>query len=419
MFEANDTTLSSFLEIEASSNFPIQNLPYGVFRTADQPTARVGTAIGGWVLDLATLESEGLLETGERQSVFAQNSLNRFMSLGRSTWTAVRQRVTQLLRDDEPRLRDDAALRERALVSRDQVQMLMPVEIGDYTDFYSSRHHATNVSTMIHGADQTLQENWLHLPVGYHGRASSVVLSGTDVRRPQGQLGPGTFGPSRALDFELEVGFFVGSGSNLGETVTVDRAVEHIFGMVLVNDWSARDIQKWEYVPLGPFLSKSFATSISPWVVPLDALMPFRVPPAKWDPSPLPYLQWADDFLLDMELQVTLTPAGSSDSHIITNSNFQYLYWTMAQQLAQQSVNGCNLRPGDLLASGTVSGPKKESRGCLLELTWRGAKPIELPEGDQRVFLKDGDQITISGWCGGQGYRVGFGNVTGRILPSE
>ena len=418
MFAINDDSLQSFLEVPAGHDFPIQNLPYGVFHTDDASSARVGIAIGDWVLDLAAVQSAGLLDVPGSQSVFAQASLNEMMALGRAAWTSIREQVTQLLSADESTLRDNQSLRSSCLLSRNEAQMLLPVDIRDYTDFYSSKYHATNVGTMIRGADQALQENWLHLPVGYHGRASSVVVSGTDIRRPSGQLGAGSFDACRALDFELEVGFIVGTGNEQGHPIRIDQAAEHVFGLVLVNDWSARDVQKWEYVPLGPFLSKSFATSISPWVVPLDALMPFRLPPPQQDPLPLDYLRWNDDFTLDMELRVVLTPAESDTEETITTSNFRHLYWTMAQQLAHHSVNGCNLQTGDLLASGTVSGPEKESRGCLLELTWRGAEPLQLGGGLQRVFLAEGDRGTMRGWCGNDRRRIGFGEATGKILPA-
>ncbi|MFQ5733860.1 MAG: fumarylacetoacetase, partial [Planctomycetaceae bacterium] len=383
--------MQRFLPVAADNHFPIQNLPYGVFRPNTGGEPRVGVAIGEFVLDLSVLESRGLLDLpGVAGGVFCRSSLNTFMGLGRASWTAVRERLTQLLHDEEPTLRDNAALRDACLISQSSVELLLPVEIPDYTDFYSSLHHATNVGTMIRGADNALQPNWKHLPVAYHGRASSVVVSGTDVRRPNGQRGAGEFGPSRAMDFELEMGFFIGAGSQLGQPIPISRTPEHVFGMVLVNDWSARDIQKWEYQPLGPFLSKSFATSISPWVVTMEALAPFRAPAAEQDPEPLPYLRWADDCSYDITIDVFLTPAGGSAREKIARSNFCNLYWTVAQQLAHHSVSGCNMRTGDLLASGTISGPERDSRGCLLELTWRGSEPLELPGGESRTFLHDG-----------------------------
>ena len=410
--------MNSFLPMTADSHFPIHNLPYGVFRPKAGGEPRVGTAIGEFVLDLAVLEARGLLPLpGVAGGVFHRGSLNAFMALGRESWTAVRERLTQLLRDDEPTLRDDAALRDAALIPQADVELLLPVEIPDYTDFYSSLHHATNVGTMIRGAENALQPNWRHLPVAYHGRASSVVVSGTPVHRPCGQRGEGDFGPSRSLDFEVETGFFIGPGSRLGEPIPIERSGEHIFGMVLVNDWSARDIQKWEYVPLGPLLSKSFATSISPWVVPMAALEAFRLPKPDQDPQPLPYLQWADDRLYDIQIETYLQPDGGERERI-SSTNARHLYWTAAQQLAHHTINGCNLRSGDLLASGTISGPEPGSRGCLLELTWRGEQPLQLAGGQTRKFLRDGDTVTMTAYCQGAGYRVGFGDVVGAILPA-
>jgi fumarylacetoacetase len=307
------------------------------------------------------------------------------------------------------------------------VQMLLPAAIGDYTDFYSSREHASNVGTMFRGPDKALMPNWLYLPVAYHGRASSIVVSGTDLHRPQGQLPPPmgetgaapSLGPTRALDFELEMGFFVGPGNDLGQPIPISAAAEHIFGLVLVNDWSARDIQQWEYVPLGPFLAKNFGTSISPWVVPLAALEPFRTAGPRQEPSPLPYLQSRGDWAFDINLEASLQGTNLAGPQRLCTTNFKYLYWNMAQQLAHHTVTGCNLRPGDLLASGTISGPTPDSYGSLLELAWRGTRPLRLPNGEQRSYLEDGDRVTMTGWCQGQGYRVGFGELTGKILPAR
>ena len=299
--------------------------------------------------------------------------------------------------------------------------MQLPARIGDYTDFYSSYHHARNVGTMLRGPDNALMPNWKWLPVAYHGRASSVVVSGTDVRRPRGQIKPPEaaapiYAATRAFDFELETAFLVGPGNSLGQPIPVGQAEDHIFGLVLMNDWSARDIQTWEYQPLGPFLAKNFCTSISPWVVTLEALAPFRRPLPLQEPKPLEYLQRDEDFTFDIRLEATLHSAAMPSPHTITRTNFQNLYWSIAQQLAHHTVNGCNLQPGDLLASGTISGPSEDSRGCLLELTWRGAHPLQLPGGTARKWLEDGDRLTITGWCEGDGYRVGFGEVTGRVI---
>jgi fumarylacetoacetase len=301
--------------------------------------------------------------------------------------------------------------------------MLLPVEIGDYTDFYSSREHATNVGTMLRGADNALQPNWLHLPVAYHGRASSVVVGGTDLHRPMGQTKPTdapapVFGPSKSVDFELEMGAFIGPGNALGEPIPIGAAADHLFGLVLVNDWSARDIQAWEYVPLGPFLAKNFGTSISPWVVPMAALEPFRTAGPKQDPNPLPYLRSPGDWAFDIQLEVAIQGTGMDRPHTVCRSNAKHLYWNVCQQLAHHTVNGCNLRTGDLLATGTISGPTPDSYGSMLELSWRGSKPIAFPNGETRTFLRDGDRVTMTGWCQGEGYRVGFGEVTGTLLPA-
>jgi fumarylacetoacetase len=301
--------------------------------------------------------------------------------------------------------------------------MQLPARIGDYTDFYSSYHHAHNVGTMLRGPENALMPNWKWLPVAYHGRASSIVVSGTDVRRPHGQTKPPTadapiFGPSRSFDYELETAFLIGPGNPLGRSIPIDQATDHIFGLVLMNDWSARDVQAWEYQPLGPFLAKNFCTSISPWVVMLEALEPFRKPLPPQDPEPLSYLRATKDFTYDIQLEAHLQTAGMAAPHVITRTNFQNLYWSIAQQLAHHTVNGCNLQPGDLLASGTISGPTEESRGCMLELTWRGANPLTLPSGETRKWLEDGDGLMITGWAQGNGYRIGFGEVSGRVLPA-
>jgi fumarylacetoacetase len=417
-------TLRSFIDVAADSHFPIQNLPFGVFKPRDS-AARVGVAIGDQVLDLSVLDEEGLLRVREfgGRAVFAQDSLNQFLSLGRLAWKQTRDRLQQLLSAENSELRDHAPLRERAFHRQSDVTMQLPARIGDYTDFYSSYHHAHNVGTMLRGPENALMPNWKYLPVGYHGRASSVVVSGTDVRRPHGQIKPPDapapiFSASRSFDYELEMAFLIGPGNSLGEPVPIAQAKEQIFGMVLMNDWSARDVQAWEYQPLGPFLAKNFLTSISPWVVTMDALAPFRKPLPAQDPEPLPYLRAEEDFTYDIQLQASLRTATMDAPHVITRTNFNNLYWSIAQQLAHHTVNGCNLQPGDLLASGTISGPTEDSRGCMLELTWRGANPLSLPNGESRKWLEDGDALTITGWCEGDGYRVGFGEVTARVLPA-
>lgn len=408
-----------FIEVPPDSDFPIQNLPYGIFSTQANPNPRVGTRLGDVIVDLSMLDDEGLF--GIKHGFFADPSLNRFMASGRGTWREIRQRLTKILGEEQ------ASLKKEALSPVNQVQMHLPVNIGDYTDFYASREHATNVGIMFRGKENALMPNWLHLPVGYHGRASSVILSGTDVVRPRGQVkpkdAPPEFAASRQLDFELEMGFFVGAGNELGRPISIDVARDHIFGMVLLNDWSARDIQAWEYQPLGPFLAKNFATSISPWVVTMDALEPFRVPLPRQDPAPLPYLRPFDQTQgkpdsasgIDITLEVTLRSARMDKSQTISRSNMKYLYWSIEQMLAHHTITGCNMRPGDLCGTGTISGPTEDSFGSLLELTWRGEKPIQLPGGETRTFLQDGDTITMKGYCQGGGYRIGFGEVSGKI----
>jgi fumarylacetoacetase len=420
-----DPAARSFVPVTEESHFPLQNLPYGIFSPTPAEYPRAGVRIGDMVLDLSVIQDCGLLESaGLPEGIFSAPVLNPFMEMEYSRRRAVRLLLHGLLRDDEPTLRDDAVLRQRALLPVDSVTMHLPVAIGDYTDFYSSREHATNVGIMFRGKDNALMPNWLHLPVGYHGRASSINISGTPVRRPSGQVLPPdaevpVFSPCRLMDFELEMGFFIGSGNAQGEPVPVSQAAEHIFGLVLVNDWSARDIQKWEYQPLGPFNAKNFATSISPWVVTLDALAPFRCPAPEQEPRPLAYLQENDRHTYDINLEVLLTAEDHDEGLRVCASNFKHLYWTMAQQLAHHTVTGCNLGTGDLLASGTISGPDKGSFGSMLEISWRGTEPVTLPGGGERKFLLDGDTVTMTAWCQGDGYRVGFGEVAGKVLPAR
>ncbi|XP_074090114.1 fumarylacetoacetase isoform X2 [Macrotis lagotis] len=392
----------SFIPVAENSDFPIQNLPYGVFSSPENPRQRIGVAIGDQILDLSVIKH---LFTGPvlstHQDVFEQPTLNRFMSLGYAAWKEARMYLQSLLSSGKATLRDDSILRKRAFIPQASATMHLPATIGDYTDFYSSRQHATNVGIMFRGKENALMPNWLHLPVGYHGRASSIVVSGTPIRRPVGQLCPDETKPpihgvSKLLDFELEMAFFVGPGNKLGEPIPINKAHEHIFGMVLMNDWSARDIQKWEYVPLGPFLGKSFGTTISPWVVPMEALMPFTLPNPVQDPKPLSYLCHEEPYTFDINLFVALKGEGMSQPATICRSNFKHMYWTMKQQLAHHTINGCNLQPGDLLASGTISGPNPENFGSMLELSWRGTKVIDLGNGQTRKFLQDGDEVIIT-----------------------
>src|SRR5207248_6457457 len=384
---------------------------------------RVGVAIGDYVLDLWELEQDGLISAGDA-GVFACPSLNPFMALGPKVWSSTRTRISELLRDDHPELRDNEKLRKRALVPMADVKLHMPFAVSGYTDFYSSKEHATNVGVMFRGKDNALQPNWLHMPIGYNGRASTVVVSGTKVRRPRGQLKPPnaelpSFEPCKRLDFELEMGIVVGQSSKMGEMLTEKQAEAMIFGFVILNDWSARDIQQWEYVPLGPFQAKAFGTSISPWVVTREALEPFRVRGPAQDPVPLPYLRQAQANNYDMALDVALRAGAMNEAQSICRTNFKYMYWSSVQQLVHHASSGCAMNVGDLLGSGTISGPEKQQRGSLLEIGWNGSEPVELAGCVKGTFLEDGDTLSMRGWCQGEGYRVGFGEVEGTILAAE
>jgi fumarylacetoacetase len=419
----NDPSLRSFIPVDPASDFPIQNLPYGVFSSKDGLAPRVGVAIGEYVLDLWELEQDGRLDVGEL-GVFAAPMLNPYMALGPKLWSRTRARISELLRHDNPELRDDPTLRERVLVPMAEVKLHIPFAVAGYTDFYSSKEHATNVGVMFRGKDNALQPNWLHMPIGYNGRASTVVVSGTKVRRPRGQLKPPDaevpgFGPCKRLDFELEMGVVIGQPSVIGETLSESQAETMIFGFVLLNDWSARDIQQWEYVPLGPFQAKAFATSISPWIVTREALEPFRLHGPAQDPAPLPYLRQALANNYDLQLDVALRAAPMKEAARICRTNFKYMYWSSVQQLVHHASSGCAMNVGDLLGSGTISGPEKHQRGSLLEISWNGGEVIELPGGVKRTFLEDGDSLVMRGWCQGDGYRVGFGEVEGTITQAE
>ncbi|OWM85610.1 fumarylacetoacetase [Punica granatum] len=416
--------LKSFIEVHPDSHFPIQNLPFGVFRPDTASLARPGVAIGDYVLDLSAVASASIFDGPilKDSDCFHQPNLNKFLALGRPAWKEARATLQRILSSTEPVLRDNAAFREKSLFLMSKVEMLLPIAIGDYTDFFSSMHHAKNCGTIFRGPQNPMPQNWFHLPIAYHGRASSVVITGTDISRPRGQgypsgNSPPYFGPTQKLDFELEMAAVVGPGNELGKPIDVNDAAEHIFGLVLMNDWSARDIQAWEYVPLGPFLGKSFGTTISPWIVTLDALESFACAAPEQDPKPLPYLAEKVSKNYDISLEVQIKPDGQKDSCVVTRSNFKNLYWTLTQQLAHHTINGCNLRPGDLLGTGTISGPEPESMGCLLELTWNGQKPLSL-NGITRKFLEDGDEVTFTGVCKGDGYNVGFGTCSGKVVPS-
>jgi fumarylacetoacetase len=417
----NDPALRSFIPVEPTSDFPIQNLPYGVF-SARGLAPRVGVAIGDCVLDLWELEQDGRLDV--EPGTFAGSSLNAFMRQGPAVWARTRARISELLRGDHPELRDNDELRKLALVPMADASLHMPITVSGYTDFYASKEHATNVGIMFRGKDNALQPNWLHMPIGYNGRASTVVVSGTKVRRPRGQLKPPnaelpSFGACRRLDFELEMGAVIGQASPMGEELTEAQAEAMIFGFVLLNDWSARDIQQWEYVPLGPFQGKAFATSISPWVVTSAALEPFRREGPEQVPQPLPYLRQAKPNNYDVELEVGLRAASMNKPARIGHTNFRYMYWSSVQQLLHHASSGCAMNVGDLLGSGTISGPEKRQRGSLLEISWNGTEPVEIAPGIARTFLEDGDSLVMRGWCQGEGYRVGFGEVEGTITPAE
>ncbi len=410
--------LKSWIEIPSNSDFTLHNLPYGIFSTDGDSEKRVGIAVGNQVLDLAVCHELGFFSDLELdQSALRSTYLNDFIALGKSITGKVREQLRGWLSDPE------AALREypKALAAMDRAKLHMPVKVGDYTDFYSSIEHATNVGKMFRDPENALLPNWRHIPVGYHGRSSSIVESGIPVHRPCGQTkpadGPPVFGPSQRLDFELEMAFVVGKETRLGERVSTTQAAEHIFGLVLFNDLSARDIQKWEYVPLGPFLAKSFASSISPWVVPLEALAPFKTAGPVQEPAVLPYLQFEGDQNYDLNLEVYIQPEKTAATRVC-QTNFKYMYWNMAQQLAHHTVNGCNLNVGDMMASGTISGPSEESFGSLLELSWGGSKPITLNDGSQRSFLHDYDTVIMRGFGSKGSHRVGFGQVSTQILPA-
>ncbi len=423
MIQANDPALRSWVEVPAESDFPIQNLPLGIFKT-EKERARVGVAIGEKVLDLKTLHVLGYLENLPFElSDFDTDTLNPIINRGKKATRDLRNRVSKLLRSETPDLRDKEHHVRQAFHAMSDITMLMPVTVGDYTDFYSSIEHATNVGKMFRDPENALLPNWKHIPVGYHGRASSIVISGTPIHRPKGQMLPPdastpVFGPCRLLDFELEMAFITYPGKPLGHSISVDEAEDYIFGMVLFNDWSARDIQKWEYVPLGPFLGKNFASSISPWVVLLDALEPFKVEGPEQDPPVLPYLKFSGSRNYDVDLSVAIHPAGGSTPTTVCNSNFRYMYWNLCQQLAHHTVNGCNIRGGDMMASGTISGKEESSFGSMLELSWKGTKTVKLVEGGERKFIQDGDEVILRGHATKDGVRVGFGEVRTKVLPA-
>ncbi|MEQ9414974.1 MAG: fumarylacetoacetase [Cyclobacteriaceae bacterium] len=413
--------MKSWVEVPAGSDFQIQNLPFGIFKT-QYLTAVAGVAIGNHVLDLVYLYEKGFFDgLGLPPGIFNQEYLNPFIGLGRKKCGEVRERVSELLRSDNDELQNNVAARELALIPMEEVEMRMPIHVLNYTDFYSSEEHATNVGTMFRDPKNALLPNWKHLPVGYHGRTSSIVISGTPIHRPKGQIKPPDsdapiFSPCKKLDFELEMAFITCVNTALGSSISTKEAEDNIFGMVLFNDWSARDMQTWEYVPLGPFLAKNFASTISPWIVTMDALEPFRVDGPKQNPKVLPYLTYEGKKNYDIGLEVVI--GEGKNETVISKSNFKYMYWNMCQQLAHHTVNGCNVQVGDMYGSGTISGPEKGSFGSMLEITWNGKDPIKLKDGSERKFIEDGDTVTLRGAAEKDGLRIGFGDCSGKILPS-
>ncbi len=422
MIAANNPALRSWISVPEGSDFPIQNLPFGVMK-ANGSVPCVSTRIGDTVIDIAQLFEMGQLHVdGFNASDFQQEFLNPMMKKGKEATRNLRQALSDLFSMDNQTANENTELR-KALIPLSEVEMCMPVQIGDYTDFYSSKEHATNVGIMFRDPANALLPNWLWIPVGYHGRSSSVIISGQDIHRPKGQIKPDDneppiFAASRQVDFELEMGFITYDGKPLGDSISTNEAEDYIFGMCLFNDWSARDIQKWEYVPLGPFLAKNFASSISCWIVTLDALQPFAVESPEQDPAVLSYLKFEGMKSYDIHLQVGMTPENAREK-IISNSNFKYMYWNMSQQLAHHTVNGCNVRCGDLMGSGTISGSTPDSFGSMLELAWKGTKPLSMNDGTERRFIQDGDTVTMRGFCQNAEVRIGFGEVKAKILPAK
>ena len=419
---ANDINRKSWLEVPSDTDFPIQNIPFGVFLTREN-IVTVGTRIGDFAIDLGALQQLNYFEGIElTDDMFMQDTLNDFISDGQKTWRLVRNRIAELFDVENPKLQENVKDRAIIIFKMDEVEMQLPVLIGDYTDFYSSKEHATNVGKMFRDPENALLPNWLHIPVGYHGRSYNIVPSVISVHRPMGQTLPNgettpVFGPSRLVDFELETAFITTDVNIMGENILITEAEEYIFGMVLLNDWSARDIQKWEYVPLGPFLAKSFASSISPWIVTMDALEPFKTKGPKQEPTPLPYLQQKGKHSFDINLEVAIQPENTEPT-VISRSNFKYMYWTMSQQLAHHTSNGCRVNSGDMMGSGTISGPSPDSFGSMLELTWGGKNPLKLNDGTERKFINDNDTVIMKGYSQNENVRIGFGEVSSKLLPT-
>ena len=420
---ANNPALTSWIEVEANSDFPIQNLPFGVY--SDSATKHhLCSAIGNYIIDLYELANLGYLSNlSINKEVFNNNYLNNFIDLGKDVTRALRDRLSDLLENSNNELQNNKDAFATVFKLQTAVNMLLPVKVGDYTDFYSSIDHATNIGTMIRDPKNALMPNWKYIPVGYHGRASSICVSGTPLHRPKGQMKPAdaevpTFGPCKLLDFELETAFIIGKSTQLGESISTEKADDYIFGMTLFNDWSARDIQTWEYIPLGPFLSKNFASTISAWIVTLDALEPFRTEGYVQEPKVFPYLEYTGDKNIDIKLQVAIQPENSTET-VICNSNYKYMYWTMEQQLAHHTVNGCNVNVGDMMGSGTISGPQPQEYGSMMELSWKGTKPLTLNDGTERKFINDNDTVILRGYCQNEHVRIGFGECKAKLLPAK
>lgn len=421
---ANNPSRKSWLRVADDSDFPIQNIPFGVFITRDD-IITIGSRIGDYAIDLGAFHQLGYFNgIPLTDDMFLQDNLNDFIADGRKTWRLVRNRIAEVFDVKNSILRDNPEHKDKIIFRMDEIEMLLPVSVGDYTDFYASKEHATNVGSLFRDPENALLPNWLHIPIGYHGRSSSIIPSGTFVRRPFGQTKPAegstipSFGPSKLLDFELEMAFITTDANVLGERIDINEAEEYIFGLVLLNDWSARDIQAWEYVPLGPFLGKNFASTISPWIVTLDALEPFRVDNPKQEIEPLPYLKRKGKGSYDIHLQAAIKTENGLET-VVSNSNFKYMYWTMAQQLAHHTVNGCPVEAGDMMGSGTISGPTKDSFGSMLELTWKGQQPITLNDGTKRKFIEDNDTVIMRAHCKNNKVRLGFGECSGKVLPAK
>ena len=423
ILKANNPTLTSWIEVETNSDFPIQNLPFGVY--GDSATKHhVCSAIGNYVIDLYELANLGYLSNlSINKEVFNNAYLNDFIDLGKDLTRALRDRLSDILEKSNNELQNNKDAFATVFKLQSAVNMLLPVKVGDYTDFYSSIDHATNIGTMIRDPKNALMPNWKYIPVGYHGRASSICVSGTPLHRPKGQMKPAdaevpTFGPCKLLDFELETAFIIGKSTQLGESISTEKADDYIFGMTLFNDWSARDIQTWEYIPLGPFLSKNFASTISAWIVTLDALEPFRTQGYVQEPKVFPYLEYTGNKNIDIKLQVAIQPENSTET-VICNSNYKYMYWTMEQQLAHHTVNGCNVNVGDMMGSGTISGPQPHEYGSMMELSWKGTKPLTLNDGTERKFINDNDTVILRGYCQNEHVRIGFGECKAKLLPAK